>query len=237
MRGGILAIGSLYWSNHPSRVTWRSTRLSQAYEHSALVPIRYGRKSKCRGNTYTMVFSLLCLRRSHGLGVAKAIPFRIDIETTVSLIAEAELLWAAERKAVGGEGTLSASWGSVALLTNPNSDIPGPMLEGWAARVASEIHYGRISHARSEHTVVSRDGHLGIPWPETIQKEPLDLDFLLATATNPILSGKPPTYPRARDVALAWKRDRAGNVDYFWKNRASGIYTYQDEAIQNYLSK
>ena len=233
MRGGVLAIGSLYWCDHPSRARWRSSQLSHAEEKSVLVPIRYGRRS--RGNTYTMVFSLLCLRGSHGLGVGKAIPFLADITTSAALIKEAELMWAAERKAASPDGSLSATWGGVALLTNPNRDLTGPILETWSDRVAKEINYGRISHTQSEPSVVSNDGYLRIPWPETTEREPLDLDFLLATATDPFLSGKPPMYPRTRDVALAWKRAR--NADYFLRNRGSGIWTYQDEAIQNWLSE
>jgi len=235
MRGGVLAIGSLYWCSDPSRTTWRSSRLRQDQEHSVLVPIRYGRKSRSRQGTYTMVFSLLCLRRSHGLGVAKAIPLRNDTQTSDELISEAELMWAAECRSTESDGSLSSCWGTVALLINPNSDIPDNILTDWSNRIARETHTGHISHTRSEPQVVSTDGLLRIPWPETVQKTPLEFDFLLATATKPLLHGKPPTYPRIRDVALAWKRDRHENVDYFWKNRASGIQTYQDGAIMKYL--
>jgi len=231
MHGGVLAIGSLYWCNHPSRVAWRSSHLSQAHECSVSVPIRYGRKSDSRGNTYTMVFSLLCLRRSHGLGVAKAIPLQTDVTTSAQLINEAESMWAAECKLSQKRPALSSTWGCVALLINPDSAFPHHVLRQWTTRVEREDNYGQISHTTSERSVVSKDGCLCIPWPETIEGAPLPLDFLLATATNPTLSGHPPTYARAKVVARAWKRDSAGNADYFWKTRASGICTYQDDAL------
>ena len=146
-------------------------------------------------------------------------------------------MWAAERRRAKPDGSLSSRWGTVALLINPDSVIPGNVLADWRSRVAGETHTGHITHTRSEPQVVSTDGLLRIPWPETVQKTPLEFDFLLATATKPSLCGEPPTYPRIREVALAWKRDKDKNVDYFWKNRKSGIETYQDAAIMKYLSE
>jgi hypothetical protein len=61
------------------------------------------------------------------------------------------------------------------------------------------------------------------------------LDFLLATATHPTLAGTPSAYPSIETIANAWNTDRNNEVKYFWKNRDSGICTFQDEAISKRL--
>src|SRR5205809_2973005 len=87
---GILVIGSLFWDT--SRQGWRDERLHMAASEAVTAPIRYGRRSRNRGNTYTMVFS-----RSAQPGQAIVVPCRNIVRSAVDLIAEAEQLWAAER--------------------------------------------------------------------------------------------------------------------------------------------
>ena len=55
---GILIIGSLLWDKRQQ--AWRNARLDMASIDSVTAPIRYGRLSSSRGNTYTMVFSRGC---------------------------------------------------------------------------------------------------------------------------------------------------------------------------------
>ena len=71
-RIGIMMIGSLYWDKDRTRVNWRKNRLSKE-EFDVFAPIRYGRLSKKRGSTYTMVFSKLCARKNYGFGSAKVV--------------------------------------------------------------------------------------------------------------------------------------------------------------------
>ena len=66
---GILLIGSLFWD--ASRQTWREEHLHMAAAEDVTAPIRYGRRSENRGNTYTMVFSC-----SAPPGQAKVVPCR-----------------------------------------------------------------------------------------------------------------------------------------------------------------
>ena len=53
---GVLIIGSLYWDN-ANREQWRQERLDPNHKLCVHAPIRYGRQSANRGNSYTMVFS------------------------------------------------------------------------------------------------------------------------------------------------------------------------------------
>src|SRR5690348_14469584 len=116
-RIGILIIGSLYWE--PSREAWRNERLSVEESYRVRAPIRYGRLSEKRGNTYTMVFSRTCPP-----GEAIAVRCKAEIEKPADLIAEAEHLWAAERNDEPNQ-RISAGWGRVALLVRAGADIPG----------------------------------------------------------------------------------------------------------------
>lgn len=235
---GILMIGSLFWDDNLNRTKWRATRLNLEKSYNVFVPIRYGRQSQSRGNTFTMVFSRLCLRRSHGLGTAKVVICKNNVENVAGLIKEAELLWAAERKKFQSNGKLSADWGCVSLLVNPNCQVPYDFLQGWKSRIQKEKLYGKIQHSNAERPIVTSDGLLYIPWPNTSENGlPVPIDLLLATATNPTFSGDPPAYPRARKVARAWKRDSNGHDKYFWRNRENGIFTHQDYFIEKILGK
>ena len=76
---------------------------------------------------------------------------------------------------------------------------------------------------------MDESGFLTIPWPESEDGSPLDVDVLLATATAPtIVDGR---YPTAQEIAEAWN-NTDGRVDYFYNNREHGIRTFQDAAIE-----
>jgi len=182
-----------------------------------------------------MVFSQLCLHKSHGLGTAKAIGCKRTVLSIDELITEAEFLWAAERFCCKRDGKLSTAWGCVALLPNPNGKIPRKMLKNWKERVSKESKYGRLCHSKSETSIVNHAGILQIPWPNTVHGDSLSFDLLLATATNPTLKGNPLVYPRIRQIARAWKQDTEENEKYFRQNQKHDICTYQDELIVQHM--
>jgi hypothetical protein len=224
---GILIIGSLYWDQTCGRSRWRRKRLQAGREWLVRAPIRYRRLSGSRKNTYTMVFDQLSEAQ---IGTAKVLRCQRSVTTSAGLIAEAEWLWAAERKDVPclsnfPERIISAGWGCVALLCNPQTPIPAEIAEGWAQRVASE------RAARTRHLVDTR-GLLQIPWPNLLDGTPIALDLLFATSTNP----KPRNeYPDATRVANAWLD--ANDASYFRRNRDNGIHTFQDEEIEQHLAR
>jgi hypothetical protein len=225
---GVLIIGSLYWD--PRRKGWRDSRLSMDEVYNVRARIRYGRCSASRDNTYTMVFS-----GQAGEGQAKVVRFKHDVSTTADLRAEAEHLWAAERN-VKPDGLIAADWGCVAMLCNPERDIPAGLVEDWAKRVDAIPGYGNISHALGEGTPVSEQGLLQIPWPtlsETNDNVPLDL--LMVTANHPTLEGEPKAYPTPVMIADAWNADKKGRVEYFRNNVRDGIWTFEDDAISRRL--
>ena len=229
LTAGVLIIGSLLWDSTKRRPVWRETRLDVASTQTVTAPIRYGRLSESRGNSYTMVFSRLA-----PTGRGKLVPCSHTISTVQDLVAEAECLWKAEQP--GAEAhRIGSDWGCVALLCNPYRDIPEDLLKGWSGRVASEPGYGNVSQTKEEGVLVNEQGLLRIEWPRLVGRDAAaDLDLILVTANDPEITPSSPSYPTAEVIAEAW--NRAGkHVEYFWRNSDNGISTFQDAEIRALL--
>jgi hypothetical protein len=231
LTAGVLIIGSLLWDSEKERPAWRAARLDVAAAQAVTAPIRYGRLSESRGNSYTMVFS-----RLSPAGQAKLVPCSHTISTVQDLIAEAEHLWKAEQPAAKAH-RIASTWGCVALLCNPGRKIPEDLLRGWAEHVSGETGYGNVSQAKEEGALVSPDGLLHINWPCLAEGgAAADIDLLLATANDPEITAASPSYPTAAAIAQAW--NGAGKyVEYFWKNIDNGIFTFEDAEIRKSLRR
>ena len=119
MKLGVLIIGSLYWDDKPHRNKWRRERLCVDSQQHVKAPIRYGRLSHSRGCSYTMVFSASLSEEQFGQAIV--VPFK-----SKDLISEAECLWTAERPPnKKPNGRISADWGRVALVENPEPPNSG----------------------------------------------------------------------------------------------------------------
>src|SRR4030042_1351843 len=94
LNGGVIIIGSLLWDE--KRKSWRNERLSENEKISVYLPIRYGRQSESRHNTYTMVFSNACYSKQYGLGTGWIIPIKTKIHTFIDLETEARKMGIAE---------------------------------------------------------------------------------------------------------------------------------------------
>jgi len=194
-------------------------------------PIRYGRLSTTRGDTYTMVFSRLCT-----LGQGIAVRCKRSVSTSEELFVEAEALWKAELPSAPAH-RLASDWGCVALLPNPDRKTPVDIVEAWAERAGGETDYGQVTQARDEGTLVSAASLLQIPWTRIVSSgEPLPLDLLLATTNDPTLVGTPGVYPTVEMIANAWNEAGGRYAEYFWKNIENGIHTFQDDEIRERLN-
>jgi hypothetical protein len=223
---GILIIGSLYWRGE-GRDKWRRWRLDMDRRWLVRAPIRYGRRST--NQTFTMVFSQLA---DHEFGQAIVVQCKRKIPPS-DLIREAEWLWSAEDNKVPSlcnqspKQSISATWSCVALLGNPQSNVPHEVSGRWAERVSREKQYNA-----NEQRLVDSRGTLLIQWPNLTEGGPVPLDLLLATSNDPA-----PAYPTVQQIADAWNREpnneRRG--EYFRSNRENGIYTFQDRAIEELL--
>jgi hypothetical protein len=225
LNAGILIIGSLLWDER--RRPWRDARLDMTSAQTASAPIRYGRLSESRGNTYTMVFSRLC-----EAGHAKVLRCTRSVSTPADLISEAEALWKAEQSSAD-PGRIAADWGCVALLCNPERQVPEDLLKAWAERVEREPNYGRVSQTQEEGRLISEDGLLNIDWPRLVEGDvAVPVDLLLVTANDPRINATPPNYPPVETIADAWNAAASRHAEYFWRNAESGIRTFQDDEIR-----
>ena len=237
IRVGVLIIGSLCWDDKNTREEWRRKRLVDLADRKHVrAPIRYGRLSRSRGCSYTMVFSKQLDDPSmpDKYGWAFAVPCKAPVNSVDDLVAEARHLWHAEG---GKEGRISANWGCVALLENPRRPIPDDVRTGWTKHVLQEPRYGALNTARGEASVVDESGFLTTSWPRTKDDSDLGVDALLATATDPtIIRGD---YPSTREIAAAWNAHDGNNfehyVRYFRKNKLWEIKTFQDGEIAKAL--
>jgi hypothetical protein len=232
---GVLIVGSLCWDKKRHRQQWRRDRLNMDEEFIVRAPIRYGRKSEGRNDTFTMVFSRSYMKKEN-LGQAKVVRCQKPITSLDDLLVEAKELWIAEQKKPEPKPErLSKSWGCVALLVNPESEkkniVPRKLLDDWAEHMTLERNnYKQIIGTTDEGRLVNDCGVLNIGWPTLKDGDgPVPLDLLLTIATKP--TPEDDQYPDVETIVRAWKDDPKGHVEYFWCNRCNEITTIQDNEI------
>jgi hypothetical protein len=228
---GILIIGSLYWDEREHRTSWRERRLRTEDAVRVRVPIRYGRRSETRGNSYTMVYSGELGTSDDTLGVAWVVPCRRPVRSAGDLFAEAEALWAAEQPPDSRCGGIASDWGGAAIVRNPGCLLEPTIQEAWEARVAAEQTCGLLPHAGKGEPPVDAAGILNIAWPAGA---PPEFSVLLAAVTAPTLrAGR---YPSVEQIVEGWTTAQGSkHRNYFVNNRKHGIRTFQDEAIAQRL--
>jgi hypothetical protein len=230
---GVLIAGSLHWDLLAHRFAWRKARLQAQTDVSVGAPIRYGRRSSSRGDTYTMVFA-----SGTPLGKAKVRRCSRTCLGIDEIVSEAEALWLAESpdgSARKRSERLGAGWGCVTLLPNPHSVVPLTLLDAWAERVERNPAYDHRQFSVLGAPAIDERGILQIDWPNSLDtgKAIEGVDILLATVTRPTPDPATGGFPSAAELARAW--NEAGNASYFRQNRKSGIHTFQDEEIEALL--
>jgi len=198
-------------------------------------PIRYGRKSTSRGDSYTMVFSPDLETNQYGR--AQVVPCLHDSFNLGGILDAAVELWAAETKNNPDrtKRRVSSKWGCVALLPNEKrmGDLAG-ILRAWEDLVSKESTYKSFRKNKDESKAhVSPNGRLQIPWPNDIYDTPVKFDLLLATANLPDQE-----YSEPQVIADAWcKGEGKSFVDYFRNNQYFNIRTFQDDLIEERINE
>ncbi len=225
-RGAVLIVGSLWWDiENETRANWQKHSLEIAKAKKVFAPIRYGKLSETRSNTYTMVFSQSC--SGDRIGKALLVPFQKSITTIGDLKIEAQELWKAEG---GISDRIAGTWGAVGLLVNPESNLPAEMIDRWKSLYKGQRRKPDFKPIGDEPSSLSDDGMLMLQWLEDVEnKKVTEFDFILATATLPNVQ----EYPSADVIAQACSNNHY--TEYFDKNQAHGITTFQDEEILKLL--
>jgi len=233
---GILVIGSLFWDKKDYRSKWRNSRLDVDNKINVKVPIRYGRKSCTRNNTYTMVFSESC-HDERKLGTAIVLPCKNPISNRQDIINEAKALWNAEQKEDRQiKDKISAKWGAIGLLVHPDRDIPVSILNEWITFYQSSMD----EKFDNNNVPIDNKGFLQLEWPKSVDaNEPVDFDFILATVTVPSYisnDNSDKRDPNPEEIAQEWIRAHKA-VEYYTNNRKDNITTFQDKEISKELNK
>ena len=234
LNGGVLIIGSLYWDKSEVRTNWR-TKYIKSIE-SALdipVPIRYGRISKTRNCTYSMVFSNEC-REESKLGNAKFVAFNNNpINLNRLWIQCHELIKAECNKERTSFCVHNWKWGALGICINPVSmdekkDDINILIDNWKNKYGkSKPLKPKRFEVKDEGLIFNDTGILTIQWPNKLD----DFDFFIATASMPELKKYPSPFRIAEKMVV--NEDES----YFKKNSYFGINTYQDENIKLNLEK
>jgi len=166
------------------------------------------------------------------MGTGKVIPCRQRLQTRDQIAREAAHLWASESNTEASSGRVSNAWGCAALLLNPDGDGTHGLARWWHYYVSGRPGFGRLDSADEETSIVTDSGLLAISWPRYVDGSTVDLDVLIAAATNAkIVAGR---YPSSRTIAEAWIGGNHHSL-YFWNNRKHGITTFQDAELESIL--
>jgi len=216
VRCGVLIVGSLFWNEDEIgiRAAWRDKRLDLAGVMEVDAPLRYGRRSKGWGDTFTMI-----LDPASPDGRALLAPCKADFQSFADLLDEVWWLWSAEHNKLLAD-RFHKSWGCVAALFGPRATAAG-FPEQW------KRHFQAAKPPLP--CAVDEEGLLGVPWPRTLDGEIVtSVDIILATAT---MARPKNERPSPRDVARAWIDQKGGHERYFVENVRHGIRTAADAEI------
>lgn len=230
MKLGVIVIGSLLWDESKDRVTWREQSLNLDEKVQVYLPIRYGRCSNSRRDTYTMVFSNICYSKNYGLGKGWIFPAVTPINSFGDLIHEVKKMGLVE----GFSDGISRPWGSVAIKFNPQKVNLDQIKEKWISFMSKKLVGSTLlkTKLKSEKGAITSEGLLNIKWPQLTKNLSFefDFDFLITTVTKPTL-GKKKRYPSVNEIVASM--NESDYWEYFKNNRAHGICTFQDYRIQS----
>jgi len=228
-KGGVLIVGSLIWDDKEIRKKWRRENLIEKEKILVNLPIRYGRISKTRNCTYSMVFSSNC-KSTENIGKGYFIPFKSKISLD-QIIEQGYRMIDAEHNQKKEINRFHWFWGTLGIVFNPESENEFKQkFDDLGKKWQSEYKKGFKSAeyaVGNEESIIAKAGFLNIDW----QEEFGDFDFVIGTATKPKIE----SYPTAEEIA---KKMLVNKDDSYFKNNIKcSIQTFQDEQIILALGK
>lgn len=232
LTGGVLIIGSLIWDTDKQRVDWRNNFLQVKKQIPVVAPIRYGRISKDRKCTFSMVFSNDC-NETLFKGAGIFVPFKDNPINLEKIKTHSQELIKSERKLAKLENNNNNwGWGALTICLNPEilngnskkSEHAKLLLYYWNEKYSNGFNPEEYK-VGNEFPILSKQGVLKFNWTEELN----EYDFIIATATKPNIE----IYPTAKIIAERMITNEY--TEYFNKNLAFGISTFQDKEIASHL--
>ncbi|MEI6265833.1 MAG: hypothetical protein WCP74_12060 [Sphingobacteriia bacterium] len=233
LNGGVLIIGSLLWDTDNQRQKWRNNSLEVDRRILVPAPIRYGRVSKERSCTFSMVFSNDC-NQDNQIGEAIFVPFKDNPLNFEKMEFQTQELIKSERK----KETLDSDkfnwgWGTLTISVNPKIlnetsekfNQAKLLLSYWRDKYSNGFNPNDYKVGQ-ELPVLDKQGILNFSWTEKLN----DFDFFIATATKP----EREHYPTSKHIADRMLANEYS--DYFRNNVQFGISTFQDKEILEALT-
>ena len=230
-KGGVLIVGSLLWDNKEIRKNWRQENLIEVEKTLLNLPIRYGRISKTRNCTYSMVFSSDS-KSTEKIGKGYFIPFKSALSLN-QIIEQGYKMIDAEHNEKKKLNRFHWYWGALGIVLNPDLENKNEVKEKFEAlkkRWNSKFKNGFNSAeyaVGNEGSILPKAGYLDIDWQEELG----DFDFVIGTATKPKIE----SYPTAKEIAMKMLVNK--DDSYFKNNIKCSIKTFQDEDIILELGK
>ncbi len=248
IKGGVIVIGSLGWEDEinaiqedeqiklgQKRRLWRETVLDLGNIKTIVVPIRYGRSSKTRKCTYTMVFSSTALtHKATGL----IIPYNNNIDFADYSNFKDQALRLAEVEGIKkSKDKLIKNWGCIGVYINPTSIHGNLIRDHWRDLKRLNADYAQMNSTsycftglENEYSLLNEDFTL-----RTNVKVETKLDFLFFIYIKPEHRNKgDQRYPTPEEIGN--EIIGSGYKTYFEKNNDYGITTDDDVTIKQIIN-
>jgi hypothetical protein len=246
IKGGVITMGSLFWESGRNclkaiesirlgklRTKWRNENLVIADSEQVKLPIRYGKISSSRKNTYTMIFSREYLNEEC---FGQIIPFKDAIDFYTPGMVEEQTKKMAEAEGIFKENRewLAIDWCVMAIWINPNSTAPiiNHLRQEWD-NILNTQSYRFRGNSRRETDYSGYNDPVLLNNNFELIDVPIkcNFDFLLLTYTKPDAN-----YPDVETIAEAINCKQSKYNTYLKRNIESKIITSDDKKIRSFLS-
>lgn len=231
-KGGVIAIGSLLWDKSDIRSKWREDELDLSNRVLINLPIRYGRISKSRNCTFSMVFSKEC-KSPEKIGKGYFIPFKNQEIGIPEILNQAKKIITAEYNTEKKFNKFNWGWGCLGLSINPSLEKDEKrkkdaefLIKTWEDKFDTRFD-AEDYKVGDERPLITKNGVMDIDWQEILDK----YDFVIGTLTKPNVN----KYPSSKEIAI--KMIVNESYEYFRQNRKMLISTFQDESIEKVLQE
>lgn len=225
-KGGVLIIGSLLWDLSELRQKWRNEDLNLSDKIQIELPIRYGRVSKSRNCTYSMIYSSDC-KTKNKLGKGYFVPFKNKSASIKEMLNLSKRVIDSEHNKNKNLNRFNWGWGCLGIALNPTleENRRNKIIDFWKKEYGKGFN-PKEYRVGAETPIVNKFGILLIDWVSELD----EFEFIIGTATKPQLK----EYPSADKIV---ERMIVNEYDeYFRQNRANFITTFQDDEIHAKLN-